>query len=276
MKLHVERRTQAGTELVMIHGLTRRWQTFTPLLPSLASRYSLTMLDLPGHGESPPHPKGYSVLQHAEAVVDWMDDFEVERFDLYGHSLGAMVALHAAAVRPDRIARLILEDPPFHTMGSRLTKTVWLSHFSQVHQLRQLDKFMQGSRSEQVEMLSNIVLSDPMTGNIQRLGDQRDKSSLRFMAACVERMDSDVVAPVIQQTWFDGWDWERIAAEVLQPTLILRADEKVGGMLTAEDCDRLSSLLREPVPVLFANSGHNLHWQRSVEVAHSVHTFLDS
>ena len=276
MKLHCESRPAAAPELVMIHGLTRRWQTFTPLLPSLNSRYSLTLIDLPGHGESPANPQGYGVLQHAEAVIDWIDQFTVERFDLYGHSLGAMVALEAAAQRPDRISRLILEDPPFETMGSRMEQTIYMSHFSQVHAIRNRDDFMRASRSEQVGMLGNILLKDPASGTTQRLGDQRDLSSLRFMAACMMKMDATVVEPVIQLRWLENWNWGHAAAQVEQPTLILRADEKAGGMLTEQDCCRLCSLLNDPVPIFFANSGHNLHWLRSVDVAHTVHTFLGS
>ncbi|MBL8868198.1 MAG: alpha/beta hydrolase [Planctomycetaceae bacterium] len=276
MKLNIEQRKREASELVMIHGLTRRWQTFTPLLPSFSSRYSLTLIDLPGHGESPANTSGYNVLQHAEAVVRWIDHFNVERFDLYGHSLGAMVALHAAAKRPDRVSRVILEDPPFGTMGDRLEQTVWLSHFSQVHEIRNREEFIRGNRREQVEMLGNILLKDPVTGSTQRLGTQRDPSSLRFMAACMLKMDASVVEPVVRKEWYKDWHWESIATEVTQPTLILRADEKAGGMLTEHDCNHLCSLLEDPVPVFFQNSGHNLHWVRTVDLSHSVHTFLDS
>ena len=276
MKLHIEQRRRDAAELVMIHGLTRRWQTFSPLLPSLSSRYSLTLVDLPGHGESPANAHGYAVLQHAESVVKWMDQFHVERFDLYGHSLGAMVALHAAAQRPERVSRLIMEDPPFETMGSRLEQTVWMSHFSQVHEIRNRESFIRGSRREQVEILADILLRDPLTGTTQRLGTQRDPSSLRFMAACMMKMDPTVVEPVVAKRWLKDWNWEEFAAQVRQPTLILRADEKAGGMLTEHDCNRLCSLLEDPVPVLFANSGHNLHWLRSVDLCNCLHTFLDS
>ena len=276
MHIHQERRSRNASELVLLHGLTRRWQTFTPLLPSLQSRYALTLVDLPGHGESHPNPAGYLVKDYVEAMVAWVDDFPVDSFALYGHSLGAMVALQAAAQRPDRIERVILEDPPFDTMGKRLTDTVWMSHFSQVHRLRNHVPLVRASRAEQVAMLAEILLVDPNTGISQRLGDQRDPSSLRFMAACMMKMHSDVVAPVTEGKWLQGWDWHVAAQQVQQPTLILRADESAGGMLTASDAEQLVRQLGDPVHVLFKNSGHNLHWLRSQDVCNCVHTFLDS
>lgn len=276
MHLHQERREGEATELVMVHGLTRRWQTFTPLLPGFQTRYSLTLLDLPGHGESDPHPKGYQVIDYAEAFVAWMDQFPIERFALYGHSLGAMVVLHAAAERPQRVERVILEDPPFETMGKRLPETIWISHFSQVHQLRNAKSFIEADRAAQSRMLAEILLTDPRTGKSQRLGSQRDPSSLRFMAACMMKMQPEVVEPVVQLQWLEGWDWAAAAARVQQPTLILRADEQAGGMLIEEDCQRLCTLLAEPVPVFFPGAGHNLHWLRTQDVCNSVFTFLDS
>ncbi len=53
------------------------------------------------------------------------------------------------------------------------------------------------------------------------------------MAACIMKMHSDVVAPVTEGNWLKGWDWHAAAQQVRQPTLILRADESAGGMLTA-------------------------------------------
>jgi pimeloyl-ACP methyl ester carboxylesterase len=276
MHLNLERRARDASEMVLLHGLTRCWQTFTPLLPSLESRYSLTLLDLPGHGQSDPNPRGYLVRNYADAVVDWVDQFSVESFALYGHSLGAMVALQVAASRPDRVSRVILEDPPFDTMDKQMAQTIWMSHFTQVHHLRNDASFIAADRARQVRILADIILTDPVSGKSYRMGDQRDASSLRFMAACVMKMQPEVIEPVIHGRWLEGWSWHQAAAQVKQPTLILRADEQAGGMLTAGDTERLCALLADPVPVLFRNSGHNLHWLRTQDVCNCVHTFLDS
>jgi len=276
MHLNQEKRPRDAAHLVLLHGLTRRWQTFTPLLPSLESRYSLTLLDLPGHGQSDPNPQGYLVKNYADAVVAWIDQCDLDSFALYGHSLGAMVALQAAAHNPCRVSRVILEDPPFDTMGKQMAQTIWMSHFTQVHHLRNNASFIAADRARQVGMLADIILTDPVSGKSYRMGDQRDASSLRFMAACVMMMQPEIIEPVIHGRWLEGWSWHKAAAQVKQPTLILQADEHAGGMLTASDTERLCALLADPVPVLFRNSGHNLHWLRTQDVCNCVHTFLDS
>lgn len=63
--------------------------------------------DLPGHGRS-----GGEALSSIEAIADWLLDWLDTRTDapvvLVGHSMGSLVALRAAAQRPERIAKLVL------------------------------------------------------------------------------------------------------------------------------------------------------------------------
>jgi pimeloyl-ACP methyl ester carboxylesterase len=61
--------------------------------------------DLPGHGRSAGSP-----LPDIGAMADWLiatvEALEIPRVCLIGHSMGALIALEAAARRPERIARL--------------------------------------------------------------------------------------------------------------------------------------------------------------------------
>lgn len=76
-------------------------------------------LDLPGHGARPRAPAP-TVAAMAEALVPDLPP----RFDLIGHSLGGMIALHLAATRPERVRRLVVVDSflrlgasPLHRAG---------------------------------------------------------------------------------------------------------------------------------------------------------------
>jgi len=80
---------------------------------SLQSRWfahhgrAVLVLDLPGHGRSEGPP-----LDSIETAADWtlaaMDAAGVGVAALIGHSMGALVALEAAARRPDRVRGLAL------------------------------------------------------------------------------------------------------------------------------------------------------------------------
>lgn len=64
-------------------------------------------VDLPGHGKSAGAPLG-SIADLANWVMKLLDETGVEKAALVGHSMGALVALEAAARHPRRVSALAL------------------------------------------------------------------------------------------------------------------------------------------------------------------------
>ncbi|WP_328617651.1 alpha/beta fold hydrolase [Amycolatopsis sp. NBC_00355] len=65
---------------------------------------------LPGHGGA-PWRRAYPLTAFRDAVLAELDRPAPERV-LVGHSLGALTASLVAAHQPDRVTRLVLEEPP--------------------------------------------------------------------------------------------------------------------------------------------------------------------
>src|SRR5436190_11761322 len=82
----------SGPVVVLLHGVLRRWQTFHPLLPHLASRWQLHGLDFPGHGASDRLSGEYRVCDYVATAEQFVRGNFTQPVVLYGHSLGAMVA----------------------------------------------------------------------------------------------------------------------------------------------------------------------------------------
>ena len=77
-------------------------------------------IDLLGFGNSPrPHWKTYNVKTQVDSLVATLAQQKVNgRIILVGHSLGALVAIHAARYFPSLINSLILCSPPlYHQQG---------------------------------------------------------------------------------------------------------------------------------------------------------------
>jgi pimeloyl-ACP methyl ester carboxylesterase len=69
--------------------------------------------DLRGHGASAAPADGdYSFAGRADDVGAVLDTLDLLRVVLVGHSGGAITAMHYAASNPDRVAGLLLVDPP--------------------------------------------------------------------------------------------------------------------------------------------------------------------
>jgi pimeloyl-ACP methyl ester carboxylesterase len=100
--------TGGGAETVLlVHGNGDEADTWRHVFTSLAARYRVVALDLPGFGRSEARGDG-SVQTLARALEDFLDALRVERVHLVGSSLGAVVAAIFVARHPARGLSLTL------------------------------------------------------------------------------------------------------------------------------------------------------------------------
>ncbi|SDJ22558.1 Pimeloyl-ACP methyl ester carboxylesterase [Frankineae bacterium MT45] len=91
-------RSGSGEPLILIHGVGHRRQAWYPVRDLLTPHRDVILVDLPGHGESPPlELNGRSV---ADALTDYLREFlkdlSLESPHIGGNSLGGRIALEAA------------------------------------------------------------------------------------------------------------------------------------------------------------------------------------
>lgn len=103
--------------LVLIPGWCSDGRVFDLQREAFAAAHRTLVVDLPGHGESPPSPVGYAMDDLALAVLAAMDAAGVERAVLVGHSNGTPVARQVARLVPERVAGLVTLDGAFLAMG---------------------------------------------------------------------------------------------------------------------------------------------------------------
>lgn len=95
----------AARPLVLIHGWTCDHTAMAPVAEAFPDRRCISV-DLLGHGRSPASGC-YAIRTQAEAVLTAAPDGAI----LVGHSMGAQIAVEAAAQAPDRIAGVVMLDP---------------------------------------------------------------------------------------------------------------------------------------------------------------------
>ena len=101
-----------GAPLLMMHGLTRNSADFEPLAAQLAGRYRLIVPDQRGRGRSEhdPDPANYRPDIYAADMWALLDGLGIGRVALIGTSMGGLMAMIMAAVRPDRVSALVFND----------------------------------------------------------------------------------------------------------------------------------------------------------------------
>jgi pimeloyl-ACP methyl ester carboxylesterase len=108
-----------GEPLVLVHGLGGRALDFTPLMPALAKRHRVYVLDLLGYANSDRPDVDYSVTLETGILRQFLDSQGLTRFDLAGWSMGGWIALDFSAQSPERVRRLVLLD----SAGMKFTPT---------------------------------------------------------------------------------------------------------------------------------------------------------
>ncbi len=102
-----------GLPVVFLHSLGGNATQWSAQLEHLRPGRRAVALDWRGHGRSGAPPDGeYSVSAAAADVEGAVERLGLERFVLVGHSGGGAVALDYAGTHPERVAGLLLVDPP--------------------------------------------------------------------------------------------------------------------------------------------------------------------
>lgn len=97
--------------LLFLHGLTGNVYCFDHVAPEFVGTHHALALDFRGHGESDWHSDGdYSFQRHVSDTLALLTASGISKVSLVGNSMGGAVAMVIAAIRPDLVDRLVLND----------------------------------------------------------------------------------------------------------------------------------------------------------------------
>ncbi|KOU62179.1 alpha/beta hydrolase [Streptomyces sp. MMG1533] len=96
-----------GAPLVLLHTVRTQAEHFRHLIPLIADRYTVYALDLPGMGYSEIVPgASYDEPAMRAGVERLLTELDLNDVTLVGESMGAVLALTAAADLPERVRRV--------------------------------------------------------------------------------------------------------------------------------------------------------------------------
>ena len=104
---------EARLPVICLHGLTRNSKDFEDVAPIIAGWGRRVIVpDVRGRGQSDrdPNPKNYRPPIYARDVLEMMAALDVPRAVFLGTSMGGIITMTLAALRPKAIAAAILND----------------------------------------------------------------------------------------------------------------------------------------------------------------------
>jgi pimeloyl-ACP methyl ester carboxylesterase len=102
----------SGAPLVLLHTVRTQAEHFRHLIPLVQQQYTVYALDLPGMGYSQIVPgASYQEPSMRAAVKQLITQLDLNDVTLLGESMGAVLALTAAADLPERVRRVVAVNP---------------------------------------------------------------------------------------------------------------------------------------------------------------------
>ncbi|MCP3867789.1 MAG: pimeloyl-ACP methyl ester esterase BioH [Gammaproteobacteria bacterium] len=157
-----------GPDLVLLHGWGMNESVWSVILPRLSGLYRVTLVELPGHGNSGCHPDQDTLASWAEACLD----VAPRKADWLGWSLGGLVAVQAGLDAPCRIRKLVLVNS-----SPKFVKEASWPHAVEESVLRQFSSALKKNPGQTL----NRFLS------LQVRGDDSARMTLRLLREDVAR-----------------------------------------------------------------------------------------
>jgi pimeloyl-ACP methyl ester carboxylesterase len=108
--MHFIRSGRGAPALVFVHGFACSHQDWQAQLKFFSDTNEVVACDLRGHGATPGRPHECSIEHYGGDVAALLNNLNLSRTLLVGHSMGCRVVLEAARLDPERVAGIVLVD----------------------------------------------------------------------------------------------------------------------------------------------------------------------
>lgn len=106
--LHYEQTGNGKENLILLHGFMENSLIWKYMEPYLSDNFTITKIDLPGHGKSDIIAETQTMEFMAEEVKKVIAHLNISNFHLLGHSMGGYISLAYAEKYPNDLKSLTL------------------------------------------------------------------------------------------------------------------------------------------------------------------------
>ena len=223
-----------GEDVVLLHGWGQNIEMMRPIGNALEKNFNITIIDLPGYGESSEPPFPWEVKDYVEAIKKILEQEKIDNPILIGHSFGGKISLLYASLY--KVKKLVLFGSPFKREIEKLSmKTKILKSLKKVPVLNKLEGFAK-----------------------------------KHIGSTDYRNATDTMRKVLVNTV--NLDITEDVKKIKAPTLIIwgSLDEAV----PLERAYELESLIKDAGVVVYENCTHYAYLENLVQTINILHSFL--
>ena len=230
-----------GQPIVMLHGTASEWRSFLPHIPHLSEKSDIYALDLRGHGQSSWIPYEYHLQDYTNDILKFLKDQVSEPVVLYGHSLGALIALLLASQFPDGVLGLVLSEPPLYCHSLKLKETIWREPFEEMH-----------------HVLSSYHSAEEIEAYMLQQYPNMDLEKCRARAKCLSNVDPTIVSMMLDHSYMKDFDVDNVLRKITSPVMLIQGNPEMGAALRDEDVTYASKRLQQCSVIHMKDVGHGL------------------
>ncbi len=244
----------SGKPFLIIHGflgMSDNWKTLSTQFA--AEGFEMHLLDMRNHGRS-FHSDVFNYEVMVQDVLEYVNDKNLDKFILLGHSMGGKVAMNFACDYPERVGKLLVAD---------ISPREYAPHHQDVMEaLNAVDFSAVTSRKEIEDMMSKYI---------------KDFGTLQFLMKNVHRVTSDSFGFRFNLEAFNND--ESVIGEALSldkkysgKTLFLKGGRSK--YIQESDYNDIQNHFPNSIIETVSNSGHWLHAENPNEFFIKVNDFI--
>jgi non-heme chloroperoxidase len=253
-RLHyAERGDPTGEAIVLLHGYSDSWFSFSRVLPLLSPEYRAFALTQRGHGDSDKPQCCYTPEDFAADVDAFMDAVGIDEATVVGASTGALFAQRVALSYPHRVDRLVLVGA--QTPANEANEAV----MGLQEEVRALEDPVP---PEFVRAFQESTTYQPVP---QEFLDTVVSESLKLPARVWRDYLEGAVLSIDQ-------DYVLALREIDVPTLILWGEQDP--LFPREEQEQLAAAIPGATLKVYPETGHAVHWDRPEWVVRDLEEFM--
>ncbi len=240
--------------LVLCHGLTDNGLCWQRTAEAMTPHFNVVMPDARNHGETGDGPA--SSDDTAADIAHIMSALHADSAVVIGHSVGAATAASLARDFPERVNRLIVEDPVWRLQDdapgeeqSEKQHKAFAAYVEGLHQMSEADIIASGKRQH----------------------PKWDELDLPAWAAAKKKVRADAYRLLNLS------NWRETVPGISCPSLLIFGDQKDGcdGIVTADVAREVIALNSSFSSTHIPGAGHNLRREKFQAFIQAIDEFLE-
>ena len=136
---YIQYGNEKGKDIILLHGWGQNIEMMKPLGDNL-EKFHITILDLPGFGESSEPTTAISVLDYCEILEEFLESLNIKKPILIGHSFGGRLAILYAS--RNSVEKVVLFGAPCVRHERKSTKESVLKGLKKLPGMNKFGEYM--------------------------------------------------------------------------------------------------------------------------------------